>query len=346
MKSLSIFCVLIFVFHLSAMEELPAVDLESGESSFPINTNKSIPVHTVEEGITDSETEVETEEVSEEEALMQFLVEEVLPAFGGFQDILFSNKPSFDIHWTPKGMQIKHCSFKFQLQQLRTIQYNLADIELYGFQSNAEIGGSRFLFVQVSCGETNNIENKKHFKIKFFVTDEEQNPSFYSLKIKTMDKEQFDIKLVSIQMDVDIETVDYTLISDNYGHIEILPNDSPFLQFFEEDKAYVEVVDDEEDGSGVEESKEAPIKNMYDINLSIWNQIKGITEAQSNESFLVPLKKVRVEQVITLKGSAELFLPVYKDGVKEDAPVVIPITGNIFSSVDGEMMPVIDISTN
>ncbi len=325
------------------------VELESGGSSFPINANEPMPAHTVEEDIIASETEVETEEVSEEEALMQFLLQEVIPAFGGFQDILFSNKPSFDIHWTLEGMQIRNCSFKLQLKQLRTIQYNLADMEFYGFRSDAEIGDSRLLFVQVSCGETNQIENKQNFKIKFFVTDENLKSSFYSLKIKTMDKEQIDIKLVSIEMDVDVETVDYTLVSDHYGHIEILPNNSPFLQFFEEDKAYAEVVEADEglrDDSNLEDGEEAPIKNMYDISLAVWNQIKGVTETQSNDSSLVPLKKMRVEQAITLKGSTELLLPVYKGGAKEDAPVVMPITGSIFSSVDGEMVPVIDISTN
>lgn len=288
------------------------------------------------------QTEADSGDSEEEEALMKFLFEEVIPAFGGFQDLLFSNKPSFDIHWTPQGMQVRSCSFEFQLKQLRTIRYNLADMELYGFQSNAEIGDPRFLFVQISCGETNNVENTVRFNFKFFVTDENLNPSYYSLKIKTMDKEQLDIKLDSIEMDVDVEAVDYTLISDQYGHVEILPHDSPLLKFFKEDEAYAEIAEDQ-DKEDIAEDKQT--KDMYDVPASVWNQIKRVTEELSDEGSLVPLKKTKVEYTIHLKGSAEMFLPVYTDGVKQDASVVMPIVGRIFSPVEGDIIPVIDIST-
>ncbi|MDE0151142.1 MAG: hypothetical protein OXK80_01420 [Bdellovibrionales bacterium] len=280
-------------------------------------------------------------DASEEEALMQFLMEEVIPAFGGFQDLLFSNKPSFDIHWTPQGMQVKNCSFEVQLKQLRTIKYNLADMELYEFQSNAEIGDPRFLFVQISCGETNNVTDTARFNIKFFVTDENLNPSVYSLKIKTMEQEQLDIKLDSIEMDVEIETVDYVLLLDSDGHIERLPHESPFLKSFEESQAYAEVIEEDQSEESVESEQ---IKNMYDIPVSVWNQIKGVNETPSDESALVSVKKVTVEQVINVNGSAEIFLPVYKDGVKQDARVVIPIVGHIFSPAEGDLIPFIDIS--
>lgn len=279
---------------------------------------------------------------SEEEALMQFLMEEVIPAFGGFQDLLFSNKPSFDIHWTPQGMQVKNCSFEVQLKQLRTIRYNLADIELYGFQSNAEIGDPRFLFVQISCGETNNVADTARFNIKFFVTDEAQNPSSYSLKINTMEQEQLQIKLDSIDMDVEIETVDYVLVLGPHGHIEILPRESSLLQIFEENQAYTEVIEEGQSGEDVESEQ---IKNMYDIPISVWNQIKGVHETSFVEDTLVSVKKVTVEQVINVNGSAEIFLPVYTDGVKQDALVVIPIVGRIFSPAEGDVIPFIDIST-
>jgi len=333
-----IFFILIFIFQVfseekatNAKESVSSKDSSVEDVESFIEGGPSASSQEAPQPETDSED-------SEEEALMKFLFEEVIPAFGGFQDLLFSNKPSFDIHWTPQGMQVKSCSFEFQLKQLRTIRYNLADIELYGFQSNAEIGGPRFLFAQISCGETNSVENTVRFNFKFFVTDEDLTPSYYSLKIKTMDKEQLDIKLKSIEMDVDIETVDYTLISDQYGHVETLPHESPFLKAFKEDEAYAEITEGQDEEDIVEDKQ---IKNMYDIPVSVWNQIKGTA---SDGDSLVPLKKMKVESAIHLKGSAEILLPVYTDRVKQDVPVVIPIVGSIFSSVEGGIIPVIDIS--
>ena len=346
-----IFFILIFIFQVFAEEQtsdaeesISLKDQPVGDVESSINGGDPL-VSNQREDLVNPKESLKTETVSEdseEEALRKFLTEEVIPAFGGFQDLLFSHKPSFDIHWTPQGIQVRSCSFKFQLKQLRTIRYNLADIELYGFQSNAEIGDPRFLFVQVSCGEIDDVENTTRFNIKFFVTGEDLSPSYYGLKIKTMDKEQLDIKLKSIEMGVDITAVDYTLVSDQHGHIEILPHESPFLQFFEEDKAYAEMVENQDVEDIVEDEQ---IKNMYDIPISIWNQIKGVTEVSSDGNSLVPLKKVTVEYTIVLQGSAEIFLPVYGEGIKEDARVVMPITGSIFSSVDGEVIPVIDIST-
>lgn len=328
------------IFHLFLLENTYALEQEpalvdSYEESLPINSSETAP-----KDIEFSKDEEKTSAKLEEEVLMKFLLEEVIPAFGGFQDLLFSNKPSFDIHWTPQGMQVKNCFFELQLRQLRTIKYNLADIALYGFQSNAEIGDPRFLFVQMSCGEIEDITDTARFIIKFFVTDEDLNSSYYGLKITTMGKEQLDIKLKSIEMDVDIAAVDYTLILDPYGHIEALPHGSPFLQAFVEDQAYVEVIEE-----GMEDTEDEQIKNMYDIPISMWNQIKGINEVSSDVDSIISLKKVKVEQIVNLKGSIEMFLPVYADGVKQDTRVVMPITGRIFYPVEGSVIPVIDIST-
>ena len=338
MKFLSLFT-LIFTFQLFAAESITdsATDAKAPENVSDEETTDSSNI--LEEDTETSKKEIEADGISEEEALIKFLIEEVFSAFGGFQDIFFS-KPSFDIHWTPEGMQIKNCSLKLQLKQLRALRYNLADMELYGFRSDAEIGGPRWLFVQMSCDQTKGIENKTHFKVKFFVTDEDLNPSYYSLKIKTMDKEQFDIKLQSIEMGVDIETVDDVLLSDSYGHVEILPNDSPFLRFFEEEKAYAEEV---EEVSTDDSLTEVGPKNIYDINSRVWDQIK---KTSSEEESLIPLKKMNINQVINVKGAAEISLPVYKEGAKEEVRVVIPVEGHIFSSVDGEIVPIIDISIN
>ena len=325
----------------------------AGESS----ACKKDVADSVNETVSKEDESVLTE--PEKDAVMEFLVREVIPAFNGFQDILFS-KPSFEIHWTPKGMQIKNCFFKFQLKQIRTISYNLANVQLYGFQSNAEIGAPGLLFVELSCGDdtVDFSEDTWHFNVKVFVTDEEQNPSYYSFKIKTMDKEQLDLQLKSIEMDVDVENIDRILISDSEEHIEILSQDSPFLKSFEEGKAYAEA-DLKNEDSCDEESEVDKRKNMYDISLNVWNQIKNenseeegskaegseaeslVQDAESSESdSLVPLKKLSISQIIHINGSTEILLPVYKNGVRVFEQAVTPITGSFAVSVDGDFIPI------
>lgn len=345
MKFLPLF---LFAFYAFAGEQAPAGLPEDAEDSASLS--EILP--SVAKTVSKEDKSVLTE--PEKDAVMEFLVREVIPAFNGFQDVLFS-KPSFEIHWTPEGMQIKHCSFKFRLKQIRTISYNLADIQLYGFQSNAEIGIPGLLFVELSCGGAGSVEDVLHFNVKIFATDEEQNPSYYSFKIKTMNKEQLYLQLKSIELDVDVESVDSILVLDPEERVEVLPQDSPFLKFFEEDKAYAEADLKDEDSGSSEVDK---FKNVYDISLNVWNQMKGgdslgreFSEAQnlgqddaktksSESDSLVPLKKWSISQIIHVKGSTEILLPVYKNGVKVFEHTVAPIIGSFAFSEDGGFIPI------
>ena len=331
MKLLFIF---LFAFYAFAEEKNALAD---SVSLFETPSDKTKVVSKEDESVLDE---------FEKDAVMEFFVQEVIPAFGGFQDILFS-KPSFEIHWTPQGMQIKHCSFKFQLKQVRTVSYNVADVQLYGFQSNAEIGGPGLLFVELSCGGVVPAEDVLHFKVKIFATDEEQKSSYYSFKITTMDKEQLDFQLKSIELDVSVENADNSdgiFVSDPDEDVENLPQDSPFLKFFEEEKAYAEIVS-EDAGDSLVNGEDKP-KNMYDVPLNIWNQIKGGdaqdgSSGDSSESgSLIALTKLSVNQIINVKGSVEILVPVYTSGVKTHVPAVVPIIGRFVSSVDGDFIPI------
>ena len=151
-----------------------------------------------------------------QDSLVIFFLQEVLPAFGGFKQI-FHQKPSFQISFNAEGLSLKNCAFSTQLKQLRPIKYDIADVELYDFQAHAEIGDKRFLMLKAECGEFS--KDSQNFKVSLSIADESLEPSFYGLKVKTLDQEQMHLKLWSAAVNVSIRGEEKTMGLDSEGRV-------------------------------------------------------------------------------------------------------------------------------
>ena len=153
---------------------------------------------------TESEPQKEELENIEPEDLTAFFLEQVVPAFGGFKEI-FHQKPSFDIKFDQNGAVIKSCSAALQLSQKRSIEYNIADLNLYDFQSNIEIGGPRYILLNLKCEEGKFFLDAYRFRILLTVADEAFDPSFYSIRVKALEQEQVHLKLWSVELLLSLE---------------------------------------------------------------------------------------------------------------------------------------------
>lgn len=245
--------------------------------------------------------------------LAEFLLNEVIPAFGSLEHIFLTNKPSFSIHFTKGGAELLDCSLDFRLKQIRPMKYDIANVEIYDFQASAEIGQSRWLFFKVLCGEKNLIINTNHFNFSFFVTDENFNKAPYNLKVKLLNQEQLDIKFWSLDLQTIIQDSEEEMLLGPYGNVE----------------SFSDSFSDYENEPG-----------SYDIPLFLWPALSG----KLDHSSIIHVEKVKIKKIIQLQGSAQLSFPTFENDVKTDTAVAMPVEGNIFISEDGKNIPVINFS--
>ena len=262
------------------------------------------------------------EELIEEEQrdiLAEFLIQEVIPAFGNLKHILLTAKPSFYLRFTGKETKLVECSLEFRVRQLKPMKYNIADIEIYDLQASAEIGESRWLFFKTVCGDQNAIMDTNHFNISFFVADTSFQQAPYNLRVKLLDQEQLDVKFWSLDVETVIENSEFEILVGPYGNVEIF------------NPSYAQYKNDE---------------SAYNIPLDQWPSLKGKLSFadQKNGVDVVLAHKTNIIKTIRISGSARLSFPTYLEDVKKDTEVKIPVEGRIFIPEEGEVIPVIDFS--
>ena len=270
-----------------------------------------------------SESEQTEEDSSEDKDLtfMDFLITEVIPAFGGLEHIFLTTKPSFSIHFTQGGATLIDCSLELKLKQLETIQYRIIDSDTDNFPVNMNIGQPKWLFFNASCGEQSISPDKNHFNIFFTVKDENLEDSYYELGVNAFDKNQLKIKMHSMEMEVIIEEVEQEILLSSYGDI---------MKF---SKALEEYKDD---------------GDTYILPLDLWkplnNKLKSSNLQENNDS--IKLKKVKVTHIIDIDGTAQLTFPTSVNNVTEYTDVLAPIKGQIFipEEEEADLIPAIDFS--
>lgn len=177
------------------------------------------------------EKEAEVEVENNEETL-DFVFNEVLPAFGGWEMIL-SEFPEFEISYNSNGMKINSCNLSVGLKQVRPISLELLKIEGYEFNSDAKVGDNLKMHGNVYCGDENTTDTM-HAVINFGFTSPEDitihkqgyleyfsdisknafvNPNdsvkkntHYPLKLQAMGKRLFDLKIYHLKGDIKMIT--------------------------------------------------------------------------------------------------------------------------------------------
>ena len=258
------------------------------------------------------------EEVEAEDTVIPFLLNEVIPGFGSFESLVLSQKPSLSFRLTKEGLGLTSCALKAKVKQLNPIQYLISEADIEEFQVEADIGEPRWLALDVTCGDKNSIVSTQHFHISFSVTNEESQPSHYSIKIKTLGQEQLDLKLVSADVEVIIQSEERDMLLDPYGEIkEYSAELTPYKQ-----------------------------KDIYLVPLSLWSPKNTSTQATANtqEDIKIELKKINVMQTIAFNGDVNLLFPTSIDGVKQDTSVTAPIDGTVYVTETNEYIPIINFS--
>ena len=258
------------------------------------------------------------EEETEDE-MIPFLLNEIIPAFGGLKSLMLSSKPSFSIHVTNRGVELTSCSVKTKVKQLKPIRYAVSEAEIQEFQVEMDIGEPRWLLLEISCGEKSPMIDTEHFHVSFSVTDDNLEPSNYSIKIKTLNQEQLDMKLVSMDMEIIVQSVDKEMLLDPYEAIgELFPT--------------------------LEQHKQP--NDLYLVPLSLWSPkdspVKIISALQKDMQ--IELQKVNVIQIIQFKGNFSLLFPTSINGIRQDTKVIAPVNGTIHVTDTDQYIPAINFS--
>ena len=251
----------------------------------------------------------ESPDLNEEQKdeMTEFLIKEVIPAFEGLKHFQLNNPPSFHLHFTPSGIQLKNCSLSFQIQQLESIQYNLARLDLHDFQADAHIGQPQsFLFFDIECGDQSAVINGYHFKADVSIKDKNLKPFYYGINVHSLDQEQVSLKIWSINIDVKIQ------------------NDTKWTLFDSQNN--VVLLDSLKDDSNVplEILEEKSTTDSYSISQEIWPYPLPNTDT-------VQVTKAQAVQMISLEGVIRLSLPTSVNGQRQETEISIPVTGNIFA---------------
>ena len=241
-----------------------------------------------------------------ENEMIEFLITEVIPAFEGLKHFHFNQPPSFHLHFTSSGIQLKECSFSFQIQQMGSIQYNLAQADLHDFQANAHIGKPEsFLFFDISCGDQSAVINGYHFTADISIKDKNLEPSYYEITVHSLDQEQMKLKIKSINMDVKFQNdVKWILIdSENHGAlVDSLKTHPHFLPEILEEKSTTD---------------------LYSIPYEVWPHRLPHEET-------VQVTKNQTSQIISVEGAVHFSFPISVNGQRQETESSIPIAGNIF----------------
>ena len=276
-----------------------------------------------EQATTDSkETDLVEHAQTEENdpTVTDFLIEEVVPAFGGFEQLFLTNTPSFNIQFTQDGIELKDCSLEIKLKQLKTIQYQVTDSDTDGFPVNLNIGQPRWLFFNASCEEQDTEADTNYLNISFTIKDENLEDSYYELVFNAFDKEQLTIKLYSIQLGALFKEVDQEILLSSHGDV---------MNFSKELKGYKSADD------------------TYSLPIELWEPLNNkLRSAVQNNNDFIELRKVKITQIINIDGVVNLTFPTSVNNITENTNVSAPIMGQIFVPEEEEenIIPIIDFS--
>ncbi len=253
-------------------------------------------------------------EILNQRGLSEFFVKDILPAFGKLEDMLLTKKPSFSVRITPRGLEIKECSFQFQLKQLKTIEYLTSEGSAYGVQVDAQIGGPITFLFEVTCGSQHFGSPVTFFEISMSLLNQDMQPTYYGLKVNSLKMEQVDIKLWGLKAKIHINKEKRTLLLGPKGHTR------PFTSEFE-------------NTCQVEEN------GLYEVPAPLWPPFP-----KTSKNITVSVRKISVSHTMNIAGSSELSFPVSLEGVKQDTRFRFPFEGQIFFSEEGEVIPIIDFA--
>ena len=269
-------------------------------------TEEAVPKESDTSPVSESK-EIPNLNEEQKDEMTEFLIKEVIPAFGGLQHFQLNQPPSFYLHFTPEGIQLTKCSFNFQIQQLESIQYNLAQVDLHDFQANAHIGQSEsFLFFDVSCGDQSNVINGFHLNADISIKDKNSEPSYYGITIHSLGQEQLSLKILSINIDIKIQNDAKWTLQDSRKKVVFVKSIQTHPHF------------------PLEILEEKSTTNFYSIPQEVWPYTYPDVEA-------IQVTKAQTTQIISLEGTVRYSLPISVNGQRQETEVSIPINGNIFA---------------
>ena len=296
-----------------------SLQIASAKEETTANNQEIDPVESEQAEENSSEEKDSSEE--DDSTFIDFLITEVIPAFGGFEHIFLTTKPSFSAQFTQNGLVLANCSLEFKLKQLKPINYQVTEGKSDNFAVNMSIGQLRWLFFNTSCKENNTSADKNHFNISFSIKDENLEDSYYELGVNAFDKNQLKIKLHSIKMEVIIEEVDQEILVSSYGDVM---NFSKALEEYKDDG------------------------DIYILPVDLWKPLNNKlrpSNLQKNNDF-IELIKVKITDIINIDGAAQLTFPTSVNNVTKYTDVLAPIKGRMFvpKEEDDDIIPVIDFS--
>lgn len=183
-----------------------------------------------------------TEEAKKEAA--NFIVDQILPAFGGKNAISFKSYPKIggssfaSLHDPQDPSSVKKwrhslekCGIHLELNQIKAIQHPFVEIPTY-LNASAEIGGKRSLQIEANClgmKRKSSYLNELEVHIRLYFLNEKQEEVPYPLVVKALDQDLVDLDFYGSEVRVILHAIPQKLLVSEDSFIAYQPDYENFL---------------------------------------------------------------------------------------------------------------------
>lgn len=150
------------------------------------------------------------EKQEKEDDIMDWVMEEVVPAFDGFNNLQFLSVPTVDFVFNRESFAIASCAAEVSVEQLKTITYQFLKIPTY-VDGTADIGANRRIHFAAKCGEDNFKAGVSHFKVRVYFTENGELAT-YNLVYHILDQSQKLLQMKYIDLEIRITQGEFPLL--------------------------------------------------------------------------------------------------------------------------------------
>jgi len=121
---------------------------------------------------------------------------------------------------------VNECSVGVHLKQTKPFNYTLSEEGLNDFEMHVEVGQALFLSLNLTCDDFDFKDSKQNYKLAVSIQDENLEPYFYGLKVRSFSREQVYLKLWSLELDITVQNQTKQMGVDSNGFVVSLDDPS------------------------------------------------------------------------------------------------------------------------
>lgn len=248
--------------------------------------------------------------------IMDWVMEEVLPAFGNLKNLQFAQAPILSASFMKAGGALNSCRVEANITQLKEIKYNIIKIPSY-IDGSVDIGSEKKINFSFLCGEINVEPGVKNLYFRVYFTNQGE-ASRYNLEIHMMEQTQKILQMEYIDFKAKVITKEEQILVTYNGEA------MPYLESYEEYKR----------------------GDVYQIPVALWKEkgssVRGQLPTEDQGLKFIPASLEKSIERIELKGEMKSLFPIGdSEGRSVYTDYFFNMDGKLYKLEDQMMLPLI-----